>query len=246
VIAPSTSPLPSPPSRRVSWRSTYRLIPSRYPPIDAFERLAPSHDWHALMELEALTNPRLRQEAGAIHLVPADQVVTGPGASIVMAPFTHVSRDRPSRFSNGTYGVYYAARSFETALLEVAFHMGRFHAATADPPTTGTYRAYKGSLDKALHDIRGDGFAALLQPDVGSYALPQTFAAQLRSNGSHGLVYPSVRHTRGQCLAAFRPTVISIPVQDRHVDLRWDGTTISGWFDYADPRLDPSWRTLPT
>ncbi len=54
-----------------------------------------------------LVNPRLRNEAGAIHLVPPEERVTGPGATWVMAPFTHFNPNG-SRFSDGTYGVYYA------------------------------------------------------------------------------------------------------------------------------------------
>ena len=59
--------------------------------------------------------------------MPPARRVTGPGATIVMAPFTHTSPERPSRFSAGSYGLYYAAMRFETALREarpsVVFHL---------------------------------------------------------------------------------------------------------------------------
>jgi len=38
---------------------TYRLIPSRYPPISAFESVASEDDLEAVMELEGWTNDRL-------------------------------------------------------------------------------------------------------------------------------------------------------------------------------------------
>ena len=41
-----------PPRRRVSWRKTYRIIPTRYPPISLFERVADPEDWDALIEIE--------------------------------------------------------------------------------------------------------------------------------------------------------------------------------------------------
>lgn len=41
---------------------------------------------------EAKTNPRVRDQIGQIALVPKERRVSGPGASWVMAPFTHVSR----------------------------------------------------------------------------------------------------------------------------------------------------------
>lgn len=219
-------------SRRVRWQSTHRLIPTRYPPINLFERIAVTSDWDALIELESLTNPRLREEVGDISLVPKSRRVSGPGASIVMAPFTHASRARPTRFSDGSYGVYYAARAFDTALREVAFHMGQFHAATADPPTTDPHRAYRGKLDRLLHDIVAGRWSQLLNPEVETYAVPQAFAKALREAGSNGIVYPSVRHKGGQCLAAFYPDVASIPVQTKHVALKWNSERISKWFDY--------------
>jgi RES domain len=206
-----------------------------------FERIAPPEAWEALIKLESLTNPRLRNEAGNISLVPIERRVNGPGASIVMAPFTHASTARPSRFSDGAYGVYYAGRKFATALAEVAFHMARFHAATDDPPLVGKYRSYKGKLNAVLHDVSGAHFAHLLNPDVTAWHQPQAVAKSLRGAGSNGLVYPSVRHEGGQCVAAFWPDVVGIPIEERHVDLKWDGKSVSKWFNEATS----TWRTVP-
>lgn len=224
------------PIRRVRWKAAFRLVPSRFPPIDIFERIADPEDWELLYELEALTNPRVRQEAGEISLVPPARRVSGPGATIVMAPFTHTSPDRPSRFSAGTYGLYYAALRFETALREVAFHMGRFYGATKDGPHDEAYRTYVGAIDSPLHDLRKGDFAAFLDSDPANYAPAQELGRQLRDAGSNGIVYPSVRHARGQCVGAFWPDVVGIPVQTKHVTLRWDGERVSSWFDYEEER----------
>jgi RES domain len=229
------------PSGRVRWASMFRLVPTRYPPIPLFERVAPPEDWDALIRLESLTNKRLRDEVGNIQLVPPDKRVSGQGASVVMAPFTHCSPWRKTRFSDGSFGVYYAGRKFETALLEVSFHMARFHAATDDPPVREQYRAYKGSINKIMHDVRGPGFDHLLDAAT-SYDASQSFAAVLRRSGSNGIVYPSVRHRNGECVAAFWPNVVSIPVQERHVDLKWDGQAITEWFDHSAG----TWQPLPT
>ena len=220
------------PKRRVRWSAAYRLVPSRYPPINLFERIAPAEDWDALYELEGATNPRLRDQAGAIRLVPVSRRVSGPGSSIVMAPFTHASRDRPTRFSDGSYGVYYCANRFETALREVAFHMERFYRATNDPPLQADYRTYKGGVNKVLHDIRAAKFSFLLDPDPKKYGRSQQFGRALRDAGSNGVVYPSVRHKGGQCVGAFWPDVVLIPKQTGHIQLKWDGVRVSQWFDY--------------
>jgi hypothetical protein len=225
-----------PPERRIRWPAAHRILPSRYPPIQLFERLTgdPS-EWEILAEIESLTNPRLRDEIGAIHLVPVAERVSGPGASWVMASFTHVNR-RGSRFSDGSYGVYYAARELATAIAETVHHLGRFYAATADPPHAEDMRVLSGRVDGRFHDLRGAGerFAACLDP--ADYSASRTLGRELRAAGSNGVVYPSVRRVGGQCLGAFRPKAVGLPVQGRHLQYHWDGARISRYFDYAEER----------
>ena len=107
----------TPPIARIRWQPCYRIIPSRFPPIQLFERVADPQDLEAVFALEALTNPRLRDEVGDIRLVPPDERISGPGSSIVMAAFTYLN-PQASRFSDGSYGVFYAGRELETAIAE--------------------------------------------------------------------------------------------------------------------------------
>ncbi len=241
-----------PPLSRVRWRRTYRLIRTIYPPVDLFEDIADPGDWHLLAEAEAKTNPRVRDEIGAIHLVPVERRVSGPGASWAMAPFCHVSLDRPSRFSDGGFGVYYAGNRFEVALAETVYHFEQFMAATDEPPATVDYRELIGRIDAALHDLRGtDDFRAEL--DADDYSAGQALAAELRGrHGSNGIVYPSVRCPRGQAIAAFWPDVVGIPVQGRHLCYRWDGRRVDAWLVYGEEnwrrrrgRAKPSTRLPP-
>jgi hypothetical protein len=217
----------APPLRRVRWARAHRAINSRYPPIDVFERVADPADWDALMAIEEMTNPRVRQEWGEIALVPVEERVSGRGASWVMAPFVHIGR--PSRFSDGSYGVYYAARTLETAVRETAYHLGRFLTATAEPRGTELELRVLVSrnVDRALRDLRG-GFAELHHPD--DYGPSQRFGREARERGEAGIVYDSVRHAGGQCLAALRPRAIPRPQQGPHLRYHFDGQRIDRWF----------------
>ena len=179
-----------------------------------------------------MTDPAARQAAGNISLVPAAKRVFGKGASLVMAPFTHASPHNPSRFTDGSYGVYYAGHAFATALREVAYHRARFHASTKDPATDTTFKTITAGINKLLHDIREGDWSALLHPDPASYPTSQAFGAQLRAAGSNGIVYPSVRHPGGECLAAFWPNVMTSPIEGKHIRLKWDGSAIVAWFDF--------------
>jgi hypothetical protein len=124
------SPPVSWPVTRIEWQPGWRIIPSRFPTIALFERVTAPDDLEAVFEVEALTNPRLRDEAGDIRLVSPDDRVSGPGASVIMAAFTHLN-PQGSRFSDGSYGVFYAADDLDTAIAETAYHRERFMRATA-------------------------------------------------------------------------------------------------------------------
>ena len=218
--------VPAPKVARVTWPAAYRIIRSRFPPINLFEDIADPADWDALAAAEMKTNPRFAEALGELGLVPAERRVNGPGASWVMAAFTHISPDRPSRFADGTFGAYYAGDSFEVALAETLFHHARFMRATAEPSgLTSDFRELVGTVDAELHDLRADGYALCLDPD--DYAISQGLARQLRAGGSNGVVYPSVRQGGGQCIAAFHPDVVVIPAQGRHLSYYWDGTRVS-------------------
>jgi len=239
-----------PPLRRLRWARAHRIIASRYPPIDLFERVsADPAVWEALIAAEALTNPRVRQEAGEISLVPPEERVTGPGASWVMAAFTHVN-PRGSRFSDGSFGVYYAARDLETAIAETTFHFGRLAAAAGDGPRREDFRVLVGSVDARFHDLAALPDETLrrrlLDPDPASYPYSAAWARALRAEGGSGLTYPSVRHAGGQCLAAFRPRALAIPRQERHVQYHWDGSRVAAWFDYPSETWHPMPATPPS
>lgn len=209
----------------VRWARTHRLILSQYPPISLFEDIADPADWDLLAAAEAQTNPRIHEEIGNLALVPVERRIGGKGASCVMAPFTHVTPDRASRFADGTFGAYYAAESIETAIHEHAFHMARHFARTRDEPGwISQVRELVGAIDHALTDIRKGDNTALLDPD--SYAASQSFAVSERKAGRDGIVYPSVRHPGGECFAAFWPDVIAIPKQADHYAYHWNGAAI--------------------
>ncbi len=231
---PPARPGPDPLPRRVRWTHAIRIISTRYPPIDLFERVSDDPEvWNALIALEQRVNPRIRDEVGEIHLVPPTQRISGPGASYVMAAFTHPN-PKGSRFSDGSNGVYYAARGFETALRETAFHFGRFALDSHDAPRYENMRVLVGHIDTMLHNVSSlsrQHEEQILDPD--SYSTSQPFGADLRSRKSRGLVYRSVRHHGGECAAAFRPTSVGRPASGKLLQYHWDGVRVLRYFDYT-------------
>ena len=221
------------PTRQIDWPQAWRIIASRYPPIHWFERLTPDPAvWDALIALEQLTNPRVRDEVGEIALVPPEERVSGPGASYVMGSFTHPN-PKGSRFSAGSFGVYYAASELETAVAETIFHFEGFARDSGDPMRTEDMRVLVGEVAAEFEDV-----AALAEPrrsqilDPSSYAISRAYARDLRDAGANGVVYPSVRRAGGECIAAFRPRAVGLPRQERHLKFRWNGDRVDRYFDY--------------
>lgn len=207
------------------WDGYTRLINSAFPPIDLFEDISDPADWELLAQAEGRTNPRLSESIGQLDLVPPGRRVGGPGASYVMAPFVHCSPDRPGRFHDGSFGAFYAANDFQTAVAETVHHAARFLAATAERPGwIAALRQLSGKLHRDLVDIRTGRHADLLNPD--SYVASQAFAQAQRGEGADGIVYPSVRQKGGECLAAFWPDVVGIPAQTGHWRYHWDGARV--------------------
>ncbi|RXZ66548.1 RES family NAD+ phosphorylase [Pelagerythrobacter rhizovicinus] len=221
------------PVSAVRWRPCYRIIPSRFPPIAVFEEVADPEDLEAVFEIEAITNDRLREEAGDLALVPAEDRVAGPGTSAIMASFTHLN-PAGSRFTDGTFGVFYASRTIETAIAETRYHRAAFMAATDEPAQDLDMRVYTVELDAHLHDIRGmrESHPAYYHPT--SYAASQELAAGLRDTGSDGIVYLSVRDEAGECAAVFRPRLLSNCRQERHLCYVWDGRAITQIYEKRD------------
>ncbi len=216
----------APPISNVAWPDARRIISSRYPPVDLFEDIADPRDWELLAAAEARTNPRINESIGWLDLVPPERRVSGAGASYVMAPFVHVSPDWAGRFNDGTFGAYYAARTFETAVAETAYHKGVFFKSTDEAPGwIAQMRELVGAVDNEFHDIRGEAeYEDCIDPD--SYGASQELARALRAAGSKGIAYPSVRDPSGECVGAFWPEVIGLPVQGRHLGYHFDGDRV--------------------
>ncbi len=221
----------------IVWSRAVRIIRSRVAQIDLFEDIADPADWPLLIAAEQKTNPRLMESLGNIDLVPAERRVGGPGASWLMAPFTHISPDRPSRFSDGSFGVLYVGAAFETALFETMYHHGQFMAATAQPAGwTSQFREILLGVDATLHDLRGfETTNAVLAPD--DYTAGQALGRHLRSLRSDGIVYPSVRHPGGTCAGLFYPDRAVLPTQGRHLDYHWDGARVDYYRDAGSKQV---------
>jgi hypothetical protein len=208
---------------QLRWTKACRLIPSRFPTVGVFDRIAAPDDLEAVLELEAWTNDRLSTELGILNVVPRDEWVVGrPMTSVVMAAFCH-PRPGGARFSGTDRGAWYCSRTLDTALAESIYHRTRELAEVGAVDTRVEMRLYHADFRAAFHDVRPrrTAFAPLHDPD--SYDESQRFGRRLLEDGSNGIVYRSVRDEGGECIACFRPKLVLNVRVAAHYEYRWTG-----------------------
>ncbi len=164
--------------------------------------------------------------AGAAARVDPARAAIGPGAGWVMLPFVRLGA---SRFSDGQrYGVFYAGRPQATAIAETTFHYARFLAASHEPATLLGVQMLRCAVAGSMVDLRGAqaNRPELYDPDPDHYGPAQQWADGLHRGGQVGIVYDSVRHRGGTCVAVFDPHCVTRCRVAGLLAYEWDGTTI--------------------
>ena len=202
----------SPKQIKLEQDRTHRLIPYRYSdrgrPILNLLAQDDADLLSDLTEIEGATNDRLLGESGRLPGISAIELVSGFRlAHIVNASFTHPS-PIGGRFNGAGRGAWYAAFEMQTAQTEVAFHRAaELKEVGWRAEEVFAYIDYLADFRHEFHDIRGDAdFVDCLDPN--SYAASQTLGFTLLTGGSAGIVFPSVRHKDGVCIACFRPPLV--------------------------------------
>lgn len=216
----------------LDWNPAYRVIPSRFPAVGLFERVASPEDFDALYALEAMTNDRIRDEVGEISLVPVEERLFGNGSSPIMAAFTHLN-PQGSRFSDGTYGVFYCAHDRVTAIEETSYHQALFMGATQEAPMRLQMRLYSVEAKGEVIDLRAASTENPRIVDPNDYSHPQSIGRKLRNEGEAGILYPSVRHEGGECLAALRTTILRNCLHSAYLEYNWNGRAIDAVFEVS-------------
>ncbi len=162
-------------------------------------------------------------ESGNLALIRREDRVAGPGTTPIMASFAYT---RPSRFSDGTFGVYYAAHSEHTAVAETKFHAERRLRATNEASIDLDMRVYTATVKGEFDDVRKKTTRSRLY-DPHSYSFSQMYGLKkYRENAMDGIVYRSVRDSAGECVAAFRPRLVTNCIAAKYLQYRWNGERI--------------------
>jgi RES domain-containing protein len=180
--------------------------------------------------LESATNGRLvAQESGLPELDSRELVFGRAGFTFINAAFTH-TRPGGNRFNDEARGAWYCGFDTDTAINEVSYHLTRELEAIDRFENVTDYAELIADFFGSFHDMRNANAKiepALHQDPPIGYPAGQSLARQLRlDHTSNGIVYPSVRHSGGTCLACFRPDLVQNLRQGGIWRLEWQGTPI--------------------
>ncbi len=212
------------PVRRQAFPKTVRLVSSARLRAPVLEALVPAGDLAALAEIEGATSRRLIAEARGTEGFSRDEFVHGvPYASFINAAFAYAKPREPNRF-NASRGAWYAAFAVETSMREVAWHMADFLGKSGQYKGVVDYAELFASMAGEFVDLRAAGAHPCLDPDPAiGYPPGNAIADAAFAKGLNGIIYPSVRHAGGTCLAALRPHAVQSVAPGSVYRFEWDG-----------------------
>jgi RES domain-containing protein len=212
---------------RVSQPRAVRLISNANHKPPVLERLAPTFGARSHLEaLESVTSGRQEAQQKGVPGIAPEAMASGYGYQYVNAAFAY-TRPNGNRFNPIDWGVWYCSFECETSLQEVAYHLTRaIQACGADFDNETRYLELLADFDAEFADFRDlEPRPDCLHEDVTiGYPAGQKLAAELRGAGLNGIVYPSVRHAAGTCIAAFWPGLIQNFQQGETWILKWAGS----------------------
>lgn len=141
-------------------------------------------------------------------------------------PFKHW---QASRFSDGSFGVWYGSDTVETTVYESAYHWYRGFLSDAgfeNEQVIGERKVYWVACKAALLDFRASIHE---HPDLihkTDYTLGQSVGARIHHEGHPGLLVPSARRAGGENFVVFNPAVLSNPRHNCQLTYRLDGESI--------------------
>lgn len=212
---------------RDAFARTVRLVASARLREAVLAPLADSADELALLaEIEGATSARLNAEArGRSGLASAELVHGVPHARFINASFAYAKPRQPMRFSSAERGAWYAALAVETCLAEVGHHLTLALADAGDFNAVVDYGEMLASIAGLFADLRAVPAHASLDPDPAiGYPAGNAVAAAAIAGGHVGIIYPSVRHPGGTCIAALWPNAVQSVVQGAMYRLTWAGS----------------------
>lgn len=211
---------------REAFARTIRLVASARLRNPVLSPLADdANELAILAEIEGATSGRLIAQERGYGGLPAEELVHGvPHAKFINASFAYAKPREPMRFNPAERGAWYAALIVQTCIAEVGYHLTKALEDAGDLNAVVEYGEMLASMAGVFVDLTKRPGHASLDPDPRrGYPAGNALAAASRAAGHNGIIYPSVRHFGGICIAALWPNAVQSVVQGAMYRLTWSG-----------------------
>lgn len=205
-------------------RDLIRNIVSLRVSQDLFDDLStdPEH-WRLAQRVEGEVKPPTYRSATPVLHRPFEDAAW---FNAIDWPFKHW---QASRFSDGSFGVWYGADTVETSVFETAYHWYRGliqDAGFEHEQVVGERKVYAVTCTAALLDFRP---LVSELPDLvhrSDYGFTQSIGARLHREGHPGLLTLSARREAGENYAILNAAVLSDPRHHCQLTYRLKGDSI--------------------
>lgn len=203
----------------------YRLIPSRFPPVEVYQRLGAPEFGELAKRIEDLSNPRLKARSWAISMGGAPE--TSPAVqNWNQAPFAYPNPEGSTWLSEA-FSVLEVAGSKRGALARAVLRREMFLARTDEPAMGVDMRMFVTPVAGEFVDLTGE-------PSKLDIKERRKLGADLYAKESiKGILFTPIEHPKLRALAIFQADVLGRTVQSEHYRFVWDGQRIVSVYDFT-------------
>jgi hypothetical protein len=208
----------------VPWSGdTYRLIPSRFPPVAVYEGLVANDRFADLVEVENLTNPRLKAQERIADLAGEDPHTSARLQNWNHAPFAYGNPDGSIFFDELTPCLE-VATDRQTALAVSVARRERFLGYTREPATGLDMRMLKTPVDGRFVDLRS------LDPE--EFELRGRELGAKLAESAHGILYRPIERPTATAISIVNAQVLGRAIQTVHFRFMWNGDRIATLYSF--------------
>lgn len=203
----------------------HNLIPSRFPTVKLYERIADGRDDH-FYAVEEMTNPRVREKERLTRgLAPVDQQ-RPRFTNWNHAPFVYPNPEG-SRFFGADRNVIELSADLQTALAISVCKREAFLRRTAEPATFLEMRQIKRPVRGRYLDVRGwDG--------LGDRGRRHEFGKLAVDAELDGILFNPWERPTATGVVVFKPECLGKPDQAEHFKFVWNGQQINTLYSFRE------------
>lgn len=202
-----------------------RLIPSRFPPVDVYQRIAAPENWDELHAIEVMTNPRVRERQWLTGLNRVD-LGSARFQNWNHAPFAYLNPEG-SWLLDPFFGVLELSDCLQTALAASIRKRELFLSRTSEPPLDLDMRVLGHRVTGNFIDLTG------IDPDLTQSERWQIGENALRSDAD-GALFMCPYRRGAKCISVFKGDALGKSDQHDHFRFVWDGVAIRTVYSFND------------